>query len=646
MLFRTIKQKFLGMSAALMLTLTLVFVVVYFLLNPVGNNWQYYKVEVAQRHMALLSMERALSSRNVSQYYNAVQSGNTDLARTEFKSLLSKFDRGIQKYETLGHMTSAESQHITQLKRVVSQALGLMVPDNASGISGFFKDSNNILTQLGQDNQNVMLSTEAKIDQELRNVLTYLAIFLLAAVLLGTFVFLLVSRMITVPLAEMQHIMQRISGENDLTIRMPVHRHDEIGDTSEALNSMLDRFRMLIRQVLGSSHRLLGEVDTMASVSLQTRNSMENQRSDTEMVAASMNEMTATVKTVAENADSAANAASEAQSEAKEGKQVVDQTIGSINKLATEVQRAADVIHRLEEDSENIGVVVDVIRDIAEQTNLLALNAAIEAARAGEQGRGFAVVADEVRTLASRTQESTQEIQQMIERLQAAAVEAVGVMGDGKREAESSVEQAAQAGESLQVIINSVSTIVDMNNLIASAASQQNTTAEEMNRNLAHISEMATDTAEGAMKTAGASEKTVRQVEGLRLIAAQFRAGESVMDLSSYKAGHLAWKARLRNFLDNKYDVPENQLMDHTECELGKWVQAEGMQRCAHYQGMEEMNRIHAELHEKIRNVVTHKHAGSAEDAEAEYMEVQEYADELGGLLDSLEMQADREAGH
>jgi uncharacterized phage infection (PIP) family protein YhgE len=384
----------------------------------------------------------------------------------------------------------------------------------------------------------------------------------------------------------------------------------------------------------------------MATVSLQTRNSMEAQRSETEMVAASMNEMSATVKTVADNAESAASAATEAQTEASEGKSVVDKSIGSINKLADEVQRAADVIHRLESDSESIGVVVDVIRDIAEQTNLLALNAAIEAARAGEQGRGFAVVADEVRTLASRTQESTQEIQQMIERLQAAAVEAVGVMGDGKREAESSVEQAARAGESLQSIIASVSTIADMNTQIASAAGQQNTTAEEMNRNLAHISEMASQTAEGAMKTAGASEKTVRQVEGLRLITAQFQAGESVMDLSSYKAGHLAWKPRLRNFLDNKYDVPENQLMDHTECELGKWLQAEGMQRCAHFQGLDEMNQVHADMHLKIREVVESKHAGDQEAAEAAYLQLQDEADELGGLLDSLEMQADREAGH
>ena len=646
MLFRTIKQKFIGMSAALMLTLATVFLVVYFLLMPVKTHWELYKTDVSQRHMVLLAMQQTLSSHNLSRFYQLQSQGESAQANTQLKTILSQLSSEIQRYDGLGESNPSESQTLNGLKRIVGQASGITVQGGVEPVERFFSEVSQGLQTLIQANHKVLQDAEGRIDQELVNVLVYLAIFLLAALLMGAFVFTVVSRLITVPLAEMQRLMLRIVAENDLTIRMPNGRKDEVGDTSEAINRMLDRFRMLIRQVLGSSNRLLGEVDTMATISLQTRNSMEGQRSETEMVAASMNEMSATVKTVADNAESAAAAATGAQNEAGEGKSVVDRTIGSINKLAREVQRAADVIHRLESDSESIGVVVDVIRDIAEQTNLLALNAAIEAARAGEQGRGFAVVADEVRTLASRTQESTQEIQQMIERLQAAAVEAVGVMEDGKREAESSVQQAARAGESLQSIIAAVSTIADMNNQIASAASQQNTTADEMNRNLAHISEMAAQTAEGAMKTAGASEKTVRQVEGLRLITAQFQAGESVMDLSSYKAGHLAWKPRMRNFLDNKYDVAESQLMDHTECELGKWLQAEGMARCAHYQGLDDMNRVHADMHLQIRTVVESKHAGNKEAAEAAYLQLQDEADELGSLLDALEIQADREAGH
>jgi methyl-accepting chemotaxis protein len=179
------------------------------------------------------------------------------------------------------------------------------------------------------------------------------------------------------------------------------------------------------------------------------------------------------VQEVARNATEAAKAASHSDEEAQNGQAVVDRTINAIDALASEVDRAANVIHRLEQDSDKIGTVLDVIKGIAEQTNLLALNAAIEAARAGEQGRGFAVVADEVRTLASRTQQSTAEIQQMIERLQAGAQEAVSVMEDSRSRASDSVSSAQSAGQSLESITRSVASITDMNTQIASAADEQ-----------------------------------------------------------------------------------------------------------------------------------------------------------------------------
>jgi methyl-accepting chemotaxis protein len=235
-----------------------------------------------------------------------------------------------------------------------------------------------------------------------------------------------------------------------------------------------------------------------------------------------MDEMTATVHEVARNTDAAAQAAEQADAQAKEGNQVVASTVQSIRQLADAVDNTAEVIQTLANHSQNIGSVLDVIKGIAEQTNLLALNAAIEAARAGEQGRGFAVVADEVRTLASRTQQSTQEIHEMIESLQAGSKNAVAAMAKGKEQAHSSVELISKAGDSLQTISQTVATIYDMNTQIAAASEQQSTVAEEINRNITNIKSSSDLTAEKSRQSEKSSGELSNVAARLQELTAQF----------------------------------------------------------------------------------------------------------------------------
>ena len=261
----------------------------------------------------------------------------------------------------------------------------------------------------------------------------------------------------------------------------------------------------------------------MSLVMEETKRDTLQQQSETSQVVTAMNEMTATVQEVARHATEAASAANKADHASVEGKKVVLSTMNAIEALSSEVHSAANVISQLEKDSENIGTVLDVIKGIAEQTNLLALNAAIEAARAGEQGRGFAVVADEVRTLASRTQQSTQEIQAMIENLQVGAQTAVKVMDESRAKAESSVSQAAKAGGSLEDITHSVSLINDMNTQIATAAEEQSAVAEEINRNIVNISEIVDRTADGANQTSIASEELASLAAQLQQLVNQFK---------------------------------------------------------------------------------------------------------------------------
>ena len=258
-------------------------------------------------------------------------------------------------------------------------------------------------------------------------------------------------------------------------------------------------------------------------VTQHTSTNLARQHSETDQLVTAMHEMTSAVQEVASSAAQASNATHQASQEAETGKGVVDKVHTAICDLAEEVDSAAEVIRRLESDSANIGTVVDVINGIAEQTNLLALNAAIEAARAGEQGRGFAVVADEVRTLASRTQQSTKEIQAMVQRLQSGTGETVAVMQRGRDAAHTSVDLAKRAGTSLNQISRAVNTINDMNTHIATATEQQSAVAAEVNNNVLNISRASEQTTTNSEQTASASHELARLAAEMQSLVEGFR---------------------------------------------------------------------------------------------------------------------------
>ncbi|WP_455366282.1 methyl-accepting chemotaxis protein [Kaarinaea lacus] len=313
------------------------------------------------------------------------------------------------------------------------------------------------------------------------------------------------------------------ANSGDLTIQLPDDEGDEIGQLRKSFNRYIGELRDTIQM-------LASDVTTLSSVAneLQSSSNEQSEHANVQLkesifVSDAMNEMTASAREVANITSNAANTAENADDAASNGKQVVAQTLDSINTLAQEVENTAGVITTLQVNSENIGSVLDVIRSVADQTNLLALNAAIEAARAGEQGRGFAVVADEVRTLASRTQESTEEIQQIIMQLQNDSAQAVKAMEKGRTQAHSSVEQAAKAGDSLEEITKAVSTIRDMNSQIASAAEEQTARSEEVKRNVEKINEVTELSNKIAERTSSVSEHLTQIVNRLETLIGKFK---------------------------------------------------------------------------------------------------------------------------
>lgn len=293
----------------------------------------------------------------------------------------------------------------------------------------------------------------------------------------------------------------------DLTTRIDYSANDELGKIIQNFNLMTAQLRDAFSEFSSATTQVAAAAEQTSTVTEQTNGGIQQQQVQTEMVATAMNQMNATVHEVAKNAAHAAEAAGVADGEAANGREVVQQTIAGINKLSIEVKDSADAIREVEKDSEQIGSVLDVIKTIAEQTNLLALNAAIEAARAGEQGRGFAVVADEVRTLASRTQESTTEIESTISKLQNGSRHAVVAMEQSLEQTRQSVGQAELAGNALDAISQAISLINDMNTQIATASEEQSAVADEINQNIVAISDISGQTAQGADQTAESSQQ-------------------------------------------------------------------------------------------------------------------------------------------
>ncbi|PMV83011.1 methyl-accepting chemotaxis protein [Pseudomonas sp. FW306-1C-G01A] len=448
----------------------------------------------------------------------------TTNAETEQKAV-AQLDSAIASLKPLNvHFAETQQDALRQLETALGNYRSALIAYKAANSDAVqarkeMTDQGAAIVTLSEQLYQIQLDRR---DAESAQARTLQLISTLLALLVGIIAAVIITRQITGPLRDTLAVVERIAS-GDLSQDVKVTRRDELGVLQQGIARMGVTLRDLISGIRDGVTQIASAAEELSAVTEQTSAGVNSQKIETDQVATAMHEMTATVQEVARNAEEASLAAAAADGEAREGDKVVNEAIAQIERLATEVARSTEAMSVLQQESDKIGSVMDVIKAVAEQTNLLALNAAIEAARAGEAGRGFAVVADEVRGLAQRTQKSTEEIEGLVAGLQNGTQQVSTVMNNSRALTDSSVALTRKAGTSLENITRTVSNIQSMNQQIAAAAEQQSAVAEEISRSIINVRDVSEQTAAASDETAKSSVELARLGNQLQMMVSHFR---------------------------------------------------------------------------------------------------------------------------
>jgi len=484
-----------------------------------------YQALVAERSMIFVDTKSEDYKTLLSMHSENIEQAHTRMGKF-FQTTRSEALRGrekaffglFEKWQTTSREVEHQRSEGGRIGR--STAIELSFNEAARQFDSLRQIIDELTGQVQEEISRASVNAHARVESAYKIQITALVVELIICALVALFM----PKLVTGPLGRVIGAIQRLSEDNgDLTHRVVADSRDELGLLASTLNRFLDLLQSLITRVATASGQVRGSSELILQLNAQTQEMINSQHTATDMAATAVREMAATVQEIAKNASHAAKATQQADADAQKGNDLVLASASSIRDQASDIERAAEAIHTLESETQEVGTVLEVIRGIAEQTNLLALNAAIEAARAGEQGRGFAVVADEVRTLASRTRQSTDEIRAMIERLQIGANNAVSVMDAARSKSQVSVERAESAGRSLCEITHATSSISEMSIQIASAAEEQSVATEDISKNVTEISTLADRNARVSAEAAQTSERLSEQAHELDQIVRHFK---------------------------------------------------------------------------------------------------------------------------
>jgi len=532
----SVRVKLNALICAIVFSFAVVGVLSYQAINPVKEEWHSYQDEVGTRNSAIIIIQSQFGYGGaIHNFKNYVLRG-TDTYYSLFNNNYDAANNAIEQYRQISDVTREELQALEAIEedldiysKKIEEVKSLhMTGATAEKIDSAVKVNDGpalrALLSLSKTRERMTAEHTVDMSSSIDNSLSILFGVVVAALVILSVLVVVISISILKPLEKFHHAISDISsGRGDLTRRLDESGNDEFAQLAGCFNRFIETLQSMMGDVTRSIGNLSSATQKMSSVTTNAQANIQQQQAEIGQSATAVEEMSATSQEVARGAGMAADAAKTANEQANNGRRVVSETVIAIQSLAGAVEQAGDVIKKLEHNADSIGSVIDVIRDIAEQTNLLALNAAIEAARAGEQGRGFAVVADEVRTLAQRTQESTQEIQNMIEALQAGARKAVTAMEHGRTQADVSVEQAGQAGQSLDSINEMAAKITEMITHIATAAEEQNAVTADVAKNINSINELSSMTASGSEQASTACVELAQINDQLQSVVGGFK---------------------------------------------------------------------------------------------------------------------------
>jgi len=503
-------------------------------------------------------------------------------------------------------------------------------------VDGMEKVAQNSLIVLNHADQVVLLLSEAseKVSTRSKQFTLLLSTLLLILIIAGK------EFGIAVTMNEIHQLRDHLAmiSQGDFTQPIAIEvQQNEIGQSFSAYNDVTNNISDILGRITTVSSRVNTQSEIVAVNLEDTSKGIDIQQTEIDQIATAMNEMTATIQEVSSNAFTTHQSVEDAKSKATTGANALHQTVSNINDMAKQVQSSTTTINQLAEDTKEIDKVIEVITGIAEQTNLLALNAAIEAARAGEQGRGFAVVADEVRSLAQRTQDSTNEIRQIIERIQSQSTKAVEIISLSQESSTRTVGQAQIALSSIQEIETIVGLVSDQSHQIAIASEQQSSVALDIDNRMVNIGDIAQRTTRSAQATVKSTVVISDELKKINDILSEFTLNIQGLDLSTAKMAHLNWKTRVRKYLDGEESLSRNELVDHHSCKFGQWYYSEGINEYGPLSEFKDIEDPHAALHQKIKTVVELTEAGDRQGATDAYYEIADISGDILSKLSNLE---------